>query len=400
MTTSAPTPTQPAKKPMDVHQFFTKSASNPNNSHNSAAASTAQPPSNPSPVTSPPINGHQQMNPAQSQFRGPPVMAQGQLRPNGAPYQPRPMPVGQPMPPYAQHQGMPYQMMGYPPHGYQVSHQQSQGGGHVADRQYQGGYDQQHYGMPQWQQQQQQHQQRGPYAMSPRGSSAGLPPAQPSPAPHSAQLPTNGSVSPAPSHMSRPPSFMPPSSASSIPGTPGRSAQPPPASFSPQPQPSLSGTAPAFQPPAIRERRVIQIKRPDGTALDLPTPKPSTSTTPEPTKPAVSTPIKVKPSLPVVVKMESEEGKKLRLQQEADKEKIKKEEELYEREKKERKERQAREAEEKRISDEAKAKEEAVSSSSFASSFQVFGLISGGRGKAKSRRGIFRQRGCREKGRR
>jgi translation initiation factor 4G len=98
--------------------------------------------------------------------------------------------------------------------------------------------------------------------------------------------------------------------------------------------------------------------------------------------------------------MESEEGKKLRLQQEADKEKIKKEEELYEREKKERKERQAREAEEKRISDEAKAKEEAVSSSSFASSFQVFGLISGGRGKAKSRRGIFRQRGCREKGRR
>lgn len=192
--------------------------------------------------------------------------------------------------------------------------------------------------------------------MSPRGSSSGLPP-QASPIPHPAQLPTNGSASPAPN--SRPPSFMmPSSSASSIPGTPGRPAtNTPPAPFIPQPtaQPfSMSGTAPSF-PTGPRKSAALKFKRPDGTDLDLPAPK--ASTTPQPAEP-VPAPVAAKPAAPVVIKMESEEARDARLAEEA---KSKKKQEDDEQEKKEKSEREAREAEEKRVSEETKAKEETVS---------------------------------------
>jgi hypothetical protein len=112
MTTTAPVPT-PAKKPMDVHQFFTKPAGKSQNLQNPANPHAASP----SITSPPPTNGHPSQPP---QFR-PQTMPQGQMRPNGAPYQPRPMPGGQGMPPYQQHQGVPYNMMGYPPQGYHVS---------------------------------------------------------------------------------------------------------------------------------------------------------------------------------------------------------------------------------------------------------------------------------------
>jgi translation initiation factor 4G len=151
--------------------------------------------------------------------------------------------------------------------------------------------------------------------------------------------------------------MAPPQSAAGPPGAPSRPmSQPPVPVFVPQQAPPF---VPAAQMPlAPRKSAAIQIRRPDGTALDVVSAK---SSTPEPTTADV-TPVRPKPSLPVVVKMESEEGRRARLAEEAQKEKSKKEDDKSEQEKKEKKEREAKEAEEKRVADEAaKAKEESVS---------------------------------------
>lgn len=203
--------------------------------------------------------------------------------------------------------------------------------------------------------------------MSPRGSQSGLPPppAQPSPAHVAASLP--GNISPAPTPPSRPSSLAQaaPSTASipSLPGTPGRPpSQPPSASFASQF--GLSGGAQSFTP---RKSAAIQIRRPDGSVFD---PKEASSSSPAakgtngmstPEEPAAKPEpvVKKKGPFPVMVRIESEEAKKARLEEEATKERCRIEEERYEAEKKERKERQAREAEEKRLAAEAKAKEDA-----------------------------------------
>jgi translation initiation factor 4G len=154
--------------------------------------------------------------------------------------------------------------------------------------------------------------------------------------------------------------MAPPPSAAGQPGAPSRPlSQPSVPPFVPsQAPPYMSATATTFQPLAPRKSAAIQIKRPDGTALELAAAK---STTPEPTSVA-PTPVRPKSSTPVPIKMESEEGRKARLAEEAEKERLKKEGDKSEQEKKDVKEREAKEAEEKRVADEAaKAKEESVS---------------------------------------
>jgi len=117
----------------------------------------------------------------------------------------------------------------------------------------------------------------------------------------------------------------------------------------------MSAGASTFTP---RKSAAIQIKRPDGTALEIASAK---SVTPEPSA-AAPAPVRPRSSTPVVVKMESEEGRKARLAEETEKEKSKKEDDKSEQEQKEKKEREGKEAEEKRVADEAaKAKEESVS---------------------------------------
>jgi len=378
MTTA--TPQAPAKKPLDPHSFFmakpkaAAATQSQQSQQPQAQQSQSQQPQSQqshqgqhpqSHMSSPPptMNGHPMGQP-QGQFRpssSQSMMQQGQMRPNGAPYgQQRPMGMNPGMPHYQQHPGAPYNM-GYPgPPQYAVSLDSFYST--VADWQYQGNYDHQQQ-FPQWQQQmhQQQHQQRPPhsgFAMSPRGSSSGLPQGQPSPAPPSAQLPTNGSISPAPGAPSNRSSFMAPSpSAGGQSGTPSRPiSQPSVPPFVPsQAPPYMSATASTFTP---RKSAAIQIKRPDGTALELASAK---STTPEPTAVA-PTPARPKSSTPVPIKMESEEGRKARLAEEAEKERLKKEGDKSEQDKKDLKEREAKEAEEKRVAEEAaKAKEESVS---------------------------------------
>lgn len=121
----------------------------------------------------------------------------------------------------------------------------------------------------------------------------------------------------------------------------------------------MSGAASTFTPMAPRKSAAIQIKRPDGTALEIAAAKSAAAAE---TTTAAPTPVRPKSSTPVPIKMESEEGRKARLAEEAEKEKLKKEGDKSEQEKKDLKDREAKEAEEKRVADEAaKAKEESVS---------------------------------------
>jgi translation initiation factor 4G len=165
------------------------------------------------------------------------------------------------------------------------------------------------------------------------------------------------------------PSYMGPSpsgSGPSLSGVPSRPMSQGPPIFIPgqhSQQGSLQPAALPFQPSVVpRQKAALVIKRPDGTAVDVAAAAPTKSNgnTPEPVAPAaVAAPVAPKKTGPV--KMESEEQRKARLAEEAQKEKSKKDEESSEQEQKDKKEREAKEAEEKRVAEEAKAKEEAVS---------------------------------------
>ncbi|WVR06939.1 hypothetical protein IAU60_003975 [Kwoniella sp. DSM 27419] len=306
---------------------------------------------------------------------------QAPIRPNGVGPQGMPRP-GMMMGPggmsaYGMHpgpQGPGYPMMQYPPQqGYYPGYNP---------------YEQQQYGQqwnpqqhPQGQQQYNnvsynpgQQQQAGP--MSPRASQGQLS-ANQSPLPPSANLPSSGGASPVPTPPSRPPSLMSgqptPSNASaaSMPVTPQRGmppvftpghAQSPSTSAFP---PSLSTTAPTFTP---RRSAAIKISRPDGTAMDLKdvvkanvksgSSAPSSGAgTPElPSEAQVEAP-KKKPTLPVIVRIESEDQKKKRLAEEADRERIKQTEAQEEKERQERKERKAKEEQERKAKEEAEKAE-------------------------------------------
>ncbi|WRT66489.1 uncharacterized protein IL334_003448 [Kwoniella shivajii] len=305
---------------------------------------------------------------------------QSQVRPNGVGPQGMPRP-GMMMGPggmgsYGMHpgpQGPGYPMMQYP--------QQNYYGGYNP-------YEQQQYNQqwaPQQHPQNQQYnsvgynpaqQQSGP--LSPRAAQSQLAPSQ-SPMPPSATLPSSGGASPVPTPPTRPPSLMSghqaaPSSASaaSIPGTPQR---PMPPAFTPQQAqspstpgfpPHLSGSAPTFTP---RRSNAINFKRPDGSAFDIkevakasvkPTsPVPSSGpATPEiPSEGSQQEAPKKKLALPVVVRIESEEQKKARLAEDANKEKRRSEEEKEEKERQERKEKKAKEEEERKAKESAEKAE-------------------------------------------
>ncbi|WWD17169.1 hypothetical protein CI109_101607 [Kwoniella shandongensis] len=344
----------------------------------------------------PPVNGlpnqprspvlNQSIGPGQFNASVPPQVQQGfrppqggippqqsPVRPNGVPPQgiPRPgMMMGPQMGPYGMHppQGPQYQMMGYQPQS-----------GYYG--QYNPYEQQQQFGMNPSQWAPQQHpqnqqfngvggfspaQQSGP--MSPRAAQAQLPSTQ-SPLPPSATLPSSGGASPAPTPPTRPPSLMSghqgtPSNASiSVPATPSR---PMPPTFAPQQStapstpgfPQLSGGAPTFTP---RRPTTIKISRPDGTAVDIKEAakaavKPTLSSAPSsgaatpelPSEVAPEAPKKKLPTLPVIVRIESEEQKKKRLAEDADRERIRKIEEKEEQERKERQERKAKEEEERK----------------------------------------------------
>ena len=222
-------------------------------------------------------------------------------------------------------------------------------------------------------------------SLSPRPghSQLGRAPPQLPPSPYGSALPSSGGPSPMPTPPTRPPSLMgghqtTPSNASFTPSLPSTPARPGVAqhglSFAPQApqQPIANGAlgglsvgASAFTP---RATKAIKISRPDGTAFDLKqaaaaagTAKPvspSVTATPEISggETPVAEPIKKKlPTLPVIVRLESEDQKKARLEEEARKERIRKEEEAEDKERKERKERIAREEEQRKV----KAKEAA-----------------------------------------
>lgn len=114
---------------------------------------------------------------------------------------------------------------------------------------------------------------------------------------------------------------------------------------------NLSVGAATFTP---RASKALKITRPDGTEVDFKsvaaaakapaTPSSSGIATPEPAE--GEPPKKKMPTLPVIVRIESEDQKKQRLEEEQRQARIKKEEEREEEERKERKERLAREEKE------------------------------------------------------
>ena len=124
----------------------------------------------------------------------------------------------------------------------------------------------------------------------------------------------------------------------------------------------LSGGASSFTP---RTSKAIKISRPDGTAVDLkkeaaavvvtkPTPSASPSGLATPATDAHVVEKKV-PDLPIFVRLESEDQRKARLEEEARNERIRKEEENEEIERKERRERLAREDAERKVGEREKA---------------------------------------------
>ncbi|WVW84052.1 hypothetical protein I302_106080 [Kwoniella bestiolae CBS 10118] len=275
---------------------------------------------------------------------------------------PGPQGPGYPMMQYPQQNYYP----GYNPYEQQQYNQQWAPQQHPQNQQYNSGYNS-------------GQQQAGP--MSPRAAQGQLPSTQ-SPMPPSATLPSSGGASPVPTPPTRPPSLMSghqptPSNASnaSIPVTPQR---PMPPTFTPQQAqspstpgfpPHLSGAAVAFTP--RRSTAAIKISRPDGSALDLKaeaaakaktSPVPSSGAgTPElgseAAAPQPAEAPKKKLALPIVVRIESEEQKKIRLAEEADKEKLRLTEEREEKERQERKEKKAKEEEERKAKEAAEKAE-------------------------------------------
>ncbi|WVQ80834.1 hypothetical protein IAT38_002941 [Cryptococcus sp. DSM 104549] len=281
------------------------------------------------------------------------------VRPNGAIPQnmPRPM-MGPGMSPYGMVPGLQgppqYPMMGgYQPQpgfypGYNPYEQQNFAG-HP-----------QHWAPPQ------HPQYAGGYAarppMSPRSAQNQLSATQ-SPLPPSASLPSSA----APTPPSRPASLMnghhhTPSNASisSIPSTPSRPMGNPATA---SPYSHLSGGASSFTP---RRSAAIKISRPDGSTLDIAeaakaskkTPETSGTTSPAPAGETAAeakeeAPKKKMPALPVIVRIESEEQKKVRLAEEAEREKKRELEKKEEEERKERQEKRAKEEEERKAKDAA-----------------------------------------------
>lgn len=211
--------------------------------------------------------------------------------------------------------------------------------------------------------------------LSPRQQQAQL---HGSPAPPNATLPSSGGGSPLPTPPSRPQSLVGgPQTGSPMPSTPSRPLQPAtpftpstPSASNAQATASLSAGAASFTP---RARSTIKISRPDGTSVNLveeaaaakgPTSS-STSGIATPEMPAEEPvkPQKKLPTLPVVVRLESEEQKRQRLEEETRISKMKEQEKLEEAERKQRQERRAKEeAEAKAKADEdlkTKADEEA-----------------------------------------
>jgi translation initiation factor 4G len=139
-----------------------------------------------------------------------------------------------------------------------------------------------------------------------------------------------------------------------------------PNSASAQASAGLSAGAAAFTP---RAKSTIKISRPDGTSVNLaeeaaaakgPTPS-STSgiATPEQSAEEPPKPQKKVPGLPVVVRLESEDQKRHRLEEEARITKMKEQEKREEAERKERQERRAKEEAESKAKAEADAKTKA-----------------------------------------
>lgn len=346
---SALSPNQAPRRPLDVHALFGKpqpAPMQPSLSSNGSYDHFRPPQPNGTPRSPvgpgmPSYNGQV----IQQGFR-PGMMPNGQApRPNmqqGIPQMPQGMPR---MMSYGLHPPQGQYMMGYPQQ-YYVSSQ-------LETANHQDPYQPPFGGQPQWAPQQ-----------HPANMNLPLSPAAPSPQPPSNALPNSGGPSPVPTPPSRPGSLMTSQPPPTIPSTPSRPIATP--SFTPaQNNFSMSGGAIAFTPRA--KSSAIKFSRPDGTAVDIkevaqtvkgPTPSPSVVGTPDLSEtPSVEPPKKKVPTLPVVVRLESEEQKRVRLDDEARQERIRKEEEAEEIDRKERKERkekaareeqerQAREAEE------------------------------------------------------
>ncbi|BEI85507.1 hypothetical protein CcaverHIS002_0509080 [Cutaneotrichosporon cavernicola] len=193
-----------------------------------------------------------------------------------------------------------------------------------------------------------------------------------SPVPPNATLPPSGGGSPLPTPPSRPQSLVGGhQSGSPMPSTPSRPLQPATAFTPATPSPAqasagLSAGATAFTPRA--KSSMIRISRPDGTSVNLveaaaaakgPTPS-STSgvATPEQSAEELPKPQKKVPSLPIVVRLESEEQKRHRLEEEARISKMKEQEKREEAERKERQERRAKEEAESKAKAAAEAEAE------------------------------------------
>ncbi|KLT45414.1 hypothetical protein CC85DRAFT_282480 [Cutaneotrichosporon oleaginosum] len=205
--------------------------------------------------------------------------------------------------------------------------------------------------------------------LSPRQGQAQLA----SPVPPSATLPPSGGGSPLPTPPSRPQSLVGGhQSGSPMPSTPSRPLQPSapftpstPSSASAQASAALSAGAATFTPRAPKS--TIKISRPDGTTVNLAEeaaaakgPTPSTTSgvaTPEQSTEEAPKPQKKVPGLPVVVRLESEEQKRQRLEEEARIAKMKEQEKREEAERKERQERRAKEEAESKAKAEAEKAE-------------------------------------------
>ncbi|GMK55230.1 hypothetical protein CspeluHIS016_0202860 [Cutaneotrichosporon spelunceum] len=292
----------------------------------------------PQPQFPPQQAGQPGYRPSQPQMAGNPA-----VRPNG-PIMARP-PMGQP---YGMPPGAPGYMV-YSQPGFYYGHYGSDGYGWQGNPQHASG-------MP----------------LSPRQQQAQLG----SPVPPNATLPPSSSGSPLPTPPSRPQSLVGGhQSGSPMPSTPSRPLQPAgvftpstPSSAGAQGPGGLSAGAAAFTPRRMTSA-AVQVSRPDGTPVNLveeaaaakgPTPL-STSgvATPELSAEEPPKPQKKVPSLPVLVRLESEEQKRHRLEEETRIAKMKEQEKREEAERKERQERRAKEEAESKAKAEAEVKTKA-----------------------------------------
>ncbi|KAK4690002.1 GPI-anchor transamidase subunit U, partial [Tremellales sp. Uapishka_1] len=379
----------PAKK-LDVHALFgakPQAQAVPPTDRRQSVGQSFQPSGLPNSSSHPfqPLNGNLRPPPTGMSQPRSPVMGQPQYsgqpqpQPGFRPQMAQPQRSNAQMPPMQQRMGQGMGQYGMHPGqqgpGYPMMGYQPQPG-------YYGGYNmydqQQQYGIqPQWAPQhhpQHQAQQTPTFNsnLSPRAGQAQLHGAQPSPSPIPTNLPGSNGSTPMPTPPSRPQTLnhQPSSSTASIPSIPSTPSRPlqPTQSFTPQmlqQVPNLSAGAIAFTP--RKATSAIKISRPDGTALNLKeaaaaagtkgSPLPARVNTPEAAPIEVEAPKKKMPTLPVVVRIESEDQKKIREEEERRKERIRKEEEMEEKERKERKERVAKEEEEKKVKAAKEAKE-------------------------------------------